>query len=68
MKSGLALACLALLSTEAYSAHLRPHQHGHKYLGLDSLSPLQTAQLMSGDWTAILPESIRAATKGLMGS
>lgn len=68
MKSGLALACLALLSTQTHSVHLRPHNQGHKILGLDSLNPLQTAQLMSGDWTAVLPESIRTAAQKLIGS
>jgi hypothetical protein len=39
----------------------------HKFNPLESLDPIQTLQLMSGDWTAILPESVRGIARKLLG-
>jgi hypothetical protein len=58
-----ALALFAFMITFATALHLTTHE----LLGLDSLNPMQTAQLMSGDWTAALPESIQGIAKKLLG-
>lgn len=42
-------------------------QQEHNFNPLDSLDPMQTMQLMSGDWTAILPESVRGIARKLLG-
>ena len=39
----------------------------HTFNPLDSLDPIQTMKLMSGDWTAILPESVRGIARSLLG-
>ena len=48
--------------------HLRDANEKHESLGLDSLNPFQTLSLLSGDWTAILPESIQQIAKQLLDS
>ena len=48
--------------------HLRDANEKHELLALDSLNPFQTLSLLSGDWTANLPESIRPIAKNLLGS
>lgn len=55
----IATIFIALLGL-ASAAHMRKYDQAHAVLmGLNTLNPLQNANLLNGDWTAVLPESIR---------
>lgn len=64
MKTGLFAALLALSINEGASIHIR--NVNHEFLDTSGLNPLQISQLMSGDWTAVLPESVRTLTNQLL--
>lgn len=59
MKSVFILAIFALLSSITFQAHLRKFDQNHEFLDMLSQNPLQIANLMSGNWAALLPEPIR---------
>lgn len=59
MKSVFILAILALLTTLTFQAHLRKFDQNHEFLDMLTQNPLQIANLMSGNWAALLPEPIR---------
>lgn len=65
MKVAIFTGVLALVSKVGESAHIRNNEH--RMNTYDSLNPLQFSQLQMGDWTAVLPDSIRDLTKRTLG-
>lgn len=63
MKSIILAGVLGMMANMGEAAHIR--NYDHQTLNMDSINPLQWQQIQSGDWTAILPDSIRQATKDL---
>ena len=64
----IATIFIALLGL-ASAAHMRKYDQAHAavLMGLDTLNPLQNANLLNGDWTAVLPESIRQLAIKMLG-
>jgi hypothetical protein len=58
------ITILFVLAAVAACGNIRQE---HNFNPLESLNPIQTMQLMSGDWTAILPESVRGIARKLLG-
>ena len=63
MKVTIILTLLALIALANSHQQLRRHELPF----LDSMNPLQMAEMMSGDYTAILPEFLRPMARKVLG-